>query len=135
MEAEEAVGENAALEERAQLTLDEARDAPLLDARVAEPGLQVMLDHPIESGRLGAARDVSGCSSYLSRFSHEAIVVSSAYRRHVAKGIAFPPHNGCVSVTAWMPSGRARTPRSKMAPNGGALQRTPVHSRAQREAS
>jgi len=67
VEAEEAVGENAALEERAQLTLDEARD-------------------------------VSGCSSYLSRFSHEAIVVSSAYRRHVAKGIAFPPHNGCVSV-------------------------------------
>ena len=134
MEPKEAVGEDSAVEERAELTLDEAWDAPLLDARVTEPGLQMMLDHRIQRGGLGLARDVLGYTSCLSRFTHDGIVVSGTRRCYKTKATVLPRYNGCISFTGWMPCETAGA-RSKMAPNGGALSRTPVHSSAQRKAT
>jgi hypothetical protein len=76
MEPKKAVGEDPTIEERAQLTLDEARNASLAGACVPEPGLQALLDHPIEDGRLGTARRVFGSRPRLTAFAHEAMVVS-----------------------------------------------------------
>jgi hypothetical protein len=88
VEPEEAVGEDSAVEECAQLTLDEAWDAPLPDARVTEPFLQMMmLDHPVESGHLGPEWEVAGLWWQLSRILHPAIVVSAAGRYHQVEGI------------------------------------------------
>ncbi len=64
------------MEEGAQLTVDEARNGSLAGARVAEPGLQLVLDHPIEDCRLGAARRVFGSLPRLTAFAHDATVVS-----------------------------------------------------------
>jgi hypothetical protein len=66
---------------------DEAWDAPLLDARVTEPCLQMMLDHPVESGRLGPAWEVAGLCWQPSRILHPAIVVSAPGRYHQVEGI------------------------------------------------
>jgi hypothetical protein len=76
MEPKKAVGEDPTIEEGAQLTLDEARNGSLAGARVAEPGLQLMLDHLIEDRRLGTARRVLGRIPRLTAFAHEAMVVS-----------------------------------------------------------
>ena len=94
MEAKETVGEDSAVEERAKLTLDEARNAALLPARVREPGLQVLLDHPIEDCRLGMARGVVGRRYCLTGFSHETIVVSGSCQDQGAEDIEFPRDNG-----------------------------------------
>jgi hypothetical protein len=94
VDTEETVGEDSTIEEGAELPLDEARDGPLPDARVSEPGLQMMLDHPIEGSRLRTARGVFGGPLRLSEFSHVAIVVSGSGRAQQVMGIEFPRHNG-----------------------------------------
>ena len=76
MEPKEAVGEDPTIEEGAQLTLDETGNGSLVDARVAEPGLQLVLDHSIEDCRLGTARRVLGRLPRLTAFVHAATVVS-----------------------------------------------------------
>jgi hypothetical protein len=75
-EPKKAVGEDSTIEEGAQLTLDETGNASLAGAGVAEPGLQRVLHHPIEDGRLGTARRVFGSLPRLTAFAHEATVVS-----------------------------------------------------------
>ena len=92
--AKETVCENSTVEERTELMLDEAWNGPFVDPRVSEPGLQVMLDHPIEGCRLGTARGVCGRLYRLTAFSHEAIVVSGSLLGQETKGIEFPRHNG-----------------------------------------
>jgi len=93
MHAKETVGEDSTVEERAELTLDEAWNGPLVAACVSEPGLQVMLDHPIECCRLGTARGVFGRRYRVTGFSHEAIVVSGSCQDQGAKGIEFLRRN------------------------------------------
>ena len=94
VDTEETVGEDSTIEKGAELALDEARDGPLLAARVSEPGLQMMLDYPIEGSRLRTARGVFGGPLRKSGFSHMAIVVSGSSRAQQVMGIEFPRHNG-----------------------------------------
>ena len=76
MEPKKAVGEDPTIEEGAQLTLDEAGNASLPGAGIAEPSLRLVLDHSIEDGRLGTARRVFWSLPSLTAFAREATVVS-----------------------------------------------------------
>ena len=64
----EAVGEDAALEVAAELTLHIGRHAltvPVVFPCEREVGLQVLLDDLVEGGLLGLAAAVRGCSASL----------------------------------------------------------------------
>ena len=131
MEPKEAVGEDSTIEECAQLTLDEAWDAPLLDARVTEPGLQMMLDHAVESGRLGPAWEVSGRCSKLSQILHPAIVVSAPGRYHQVEGIEV----SAKQRVALLASGHLARGFPPFLQDWGGLVGTPGDSRGQRVGS
>jgi len=60
--AHEAVGEDAAAEERPELALDEARRRPLAGLRPGQEGLELRPHRPVQHARLGPARCVSGMS-------------------------------------------------------------------------
>ena len=93
MDAQEPVRGDSTVEEGAELTLDEARDDPLLDTRMGQPSLEVVLDYAIESCRLGAARGVFGRRPCLAGLSHKAIVVPGSRRGQDATRIEFPRNN------------------------------------------
>ena len=60
MDAQEAVGENAALEVRPDLTLDESGDGGVLPSRTAEKGDELRADDLVEKGLLGLVAGVVG---------------------------------------------------------------------------
>ncbi len=57
--ADEAVGEDAAAQERAEFPLDEARDGAVAFLRAGQEGLEPLLDHAVEDALFGAAARVA----------------------------------------------------------------------------
>jgi hypothetical protein len=127
MESKEAVGEDPTIEEGAQLTLDESRNGSLVDAGVAEPGLQPVLDHPIEDCRLGTARRILGSRPRRIAFAHEATVVSWSGRRQQVQDIEFPPRNRAATG-----GGTSFPPPPLFLQDSGGLLGTPGDWRGQR---
>jgi len=76
VEAQKAVGEDSAIEEGTELTLDEARHDTVLDTGIRQPSLEVVLDYAVENRRLGTARGVFGHRHPLTALLHEVIVES-----------------------------------------------------------
>jgi len=93
VDAQEAVREDSAIEERTELALDESRHDPFLDKGMCQPGFEVVLDHSVENRRRGATRGVVRRGRRLTGCSHEVIVVPGSGLDHEAKRIEFPPHN------------------------------------------
>ena len=91
--AQESVRKNSAVQEGAQLTLDEAWKDSFPDAGICQPGLEVMLDHAVESRCLGAARGVFGGRSCLAWFSHEQIVGPGSCQNQEVSSFEFPQCN------------------------------------------
>jgi hypothetical protein len=90
VEAQEAVGEDPAIQEGTKLALDEARHDTVLDAGICQPSLEVVLDDAVENGRLGMTRCVNDPGHGLTGFSHEVIVMPGSCRDQAAKRIEFP---------------------------------------------
>ena len=76
-----------------ELTLDEAWKDSFPDAGICQPGLEVMLDHAVESRCLGAARGVFGRRSCLAWFSHEQIVGPGSCQNQEVSSFEFPQCN------------------------------------------
>jgi hypothetical protein len=93
MNAQESVREDSAVQEGAELTLDEAWKDLFPDAGICQPGFEVMLDYAIESRRLGAARGVFGRRSCLAGFSHKEIVGPGSCQNQELNSIEFPRCN------------------------------------------
>ena len=95
MEAQETVREDPAVKKRTKFTLDESRDDAILRTCVSEPRLQVVLEHPVKSSRLGATWGVfrSRSGSAGVSFSHDAIVLSDSFQVQAYRSIGFPESN------------------------------------------
>jgi len=89
-DAQEPVGQDPAIEERAELTLDEAGHDSFPETGLFQPRLEVVLDYAIEGRRLGTAKAVFGRRHRLAGFAHETTIVPGSCRRQEAGRITFP---------------------------------------------
>ncbi len=93
MNAQESVREDSAVQEGAQLPLDEAWKDSFPDAGIGQPTLKVMLDHAVQRRRLGAARGVFGRRTCLAGSSHEQIVGPGSCQNQEVSSFEFPQCN------------------------------------------